>query len=391
MLLEGLSLTALADGVGFSDQLGDIRQSLLSLGLLLIVAKLAEGVFRRLHLNSILAYASAGILLGPVLQALTGWSVQPTGHIDLLLTLGIFIFFFLIGLDEIDISSFVATLRGHYFLAAIVSVLFSLGASILVTSGTVLPLGMTRPRANLARVVERYRPAPGDDPLFRGGPGPGGDSLHEQPGHCGQGPGRRGAAAGTRWTADIHRGGDCRVAHPPGDRVQHRGTHPRVVGGWDTYPGLEDCSLRGLGLGPVVPGASPRGGPAPAGDPGAPAFSGAASGHPVPGGGRRRTHGLARFSERSPLRSFPFRADLPGALGYDAGAAERRRRVLCTPVLRLRRSLFQLYLCDHALVDHGGPRPDPAAGQFPGGIPGSLPVAVDGALRGGFGAGWGRG
>ena len=143
MLLEGLSLTALADGVGFSDQLGNIRQSLLSLGLLLIVAKLAEGVFRRLHLNSILAYASAGILLGPVLQALTGWSVQPTGHIDLLLTLGIFIFFFLIGLDEIDISSFVATLRGHYFLAAIVSVLFSLGASVLVTSGTVLPLGMT--------------------------------------------------------------------------------------------------------------------------------------------------------------------------------------------------------------------------------------------------------
>ena len=54
MLLEGLSLTALADGVGFSDQLGNIRQSLLSLGLLLIVAKLAEGVFRRLHLNSIL-------------------------------------------------------------------------------------------------------------------------------------------------------------------------------------------------------------------------------------------------------------------------------------------------------------------------------------------------
>ncbi len=143
MLFEGLSFTALADGVGFSSGAGDMRQSLLSLGLLIIVAKLAEGAFRRLHLNSILAYASAGILLGPVLQVLTGWSVQPTGHIDLLLTLGIFIFFFLIGLDEIDISSFVATLRGHYFLAAIVSVLFSLGASVLVTSGTVLDLGMT--------------------------------------------------------------------------------------------------------------------------------------------------------------------------------------------------------------------------------------------------------
>ncbi len=129
------------ESISFSTQTGDIHQSLLSLGLLIIVAKLTEGVFRRLRLNSILAYATAGILLGPVLQGLTGWSVQPTGHIDLLLTLGIFVFFFLIGLDEIDISSFVATLRGHYFLAAIVSVLFSLGVSVLLTSGTVVDLG----------------------------------------------------------------------------------------------------------------------------------------------------------------------------------------------------------------------------------------------------------
>ena len=141
MLSEGLFFFVPADAASFSAQVGDIRQSLLSLGLLIIVAKLAEGVFRRLHLNSILAYAIAGILLGPVLQILTGWSVQPTGHIDLLLTLGIFIFFFLIGLDEIDISSFMATLRGHYFLAAIVSVLFSLGVSVLVTSRTVVDLG----------------------------------------------------------------------------------------------------------------------------------------------------------------------------------------------------------------------------------------------------------
>ncbi|MDE2845043.1 MAG: cation:proton antiporter [Chloroflexota bacterium] len=142
MLFEGLTIPVLSGPAGFLSEAGDIRQSLLALGLLLIVAKLAEGVFRRLHLNSILAHASAGILLGPVLQSLTGWSVQPTGHIDLLLTLGIFIFFFLIGLDEIDISSFVATLRGHYFLAAIVSVLISLGISALVTTGVILDIGL---------------------------------------------------------------------------------------------------------------------------------------------------------------------------------------------------------------------------------------------------------
>ena len=143
MPFEGFSLSALADLLGLSSQGGDIRESLLSLGLLIIFAKLAEGVFRRLHLNSILAYAAVGIVLGPVLQLLTGWSVEPTGHIDLLLTLGIFIFFFLIGLDEIDISSFVETLRGHYFLAAIVSVLFSLAVSVLVTSGTIVDLGIS--------------------------------------------------------------------------------------------------------------------------------------------------------------------------------------------------------------------------------------------------------
>ena len=142
MLFEGLTIPVLTAPAGFLSETGDIRQSLLALGLLLIVAKLAEGAFRRLHLNSILAYASAGIILGPVLQSLTGWSIQPTGHIDLLLTLGIFIFFFLIGLDEIDISSFVATLRGHYFLAAIISVVFSLGIAALVTTDVLLDTGL---------------------------------------------------------------------------------------------------------------------------------------------------------------------------------------------------------------------------------------------------------
>ncbi len=121
---------------------GEIRESLLALGLLIIVAKLAEGIFRRLHLSSILAYALTGVMLGPVLDALGLWSVHPTGHIDLLLTLGVFVFFFLIGLDEIDIPSFVASLRGHYFLAAVVSVLFSLSIAMLVTTDFVHDFGI---------------------------------------------------------------------------------------------------------------------------------------------------------------------------------------------------------------------------------------------------------
>ena len=142
MLAEELFIPLIGQLSSFVATTGELRQSLLSLGLLIIVAKLAEGIFRRLRLNSIVAYAAAGILLGPVLETLVGWSIQPTGHIDLLLTIGVFVFFFLIGLDEIDISSFVATLRGRYFLVAVLSVLLSLGASMLVTTGAVYDFGL---------------------------------------------------------------------------------------------------------------------------------------------------------------------------------------------------------------------------------------------------------
>lgn len=142
MILEGLWLPEIGWLGSFVGDAGELRQSLLSLGVLIIAAKLAEGLFRRLRLNSIIAFAAVGILLGPVLESLGVWSVQVTGHIELLLTLGVFIFFFLIGLDEIDISSFVQTIRGHYFLAAMLSVLLSLGISMVVTTGAVYDFGI---------------------------------------------------------------------------------------------------------------------------------------------------------------------------------------------------------------------------------------------------------
>ena len=43
----------------------ELHESLVSIGLLLIVAKLLEGVFKRFGLNSIIAYATAGVILGP--------------------------------------------------------------------------------------------------------------------------------------------------------------------------------------------------------------------------------------------------------------------------------------------------------------------------------------
>ena len=114
-----------------------IENALLSIGLLVVVAKLVEGVLRRFRLNSIVAYTATGILLGPVAGI-----IQPTGEIQILLGIGIFLLFFLIGLDELDISGFMAAVRGRYFVAATLSVLVPLLAAMAVTSDVVHDFGL---------------------------------------------------------------------------------------------------------------------------------------------------------------------------------------------------------------------------------------------------------
>ena len=105
-----------------------LEDALLSVGLLIVVAKLAEGVFRRFRLNSIVAYMATGVLLGPVLGL-----VELNGYIQIFLALGIFLYFFLIGLDEIDVSGFMAALSGRFFVAAVISVVIPIIASLAIT------------------------------------------------------------------------------------------------------------------------------------------------------------------------------------------------------------------------------------------------------------------
>ena len=108
-----------------------------SIGLLIVVAKLLEGVLRRFRLSSIVAYTAAGVALGPV----AGF-IKPTEELQVLLGIGIFLFFFLIGLDEIDISGFIATIRGRFFVAATLSVLISLLLALSVTSDILFDFGL---------------------------------------------------------------------------------------------------------------------------------------------------------------------------------------------------------------------------------------------------------
>ena len=101
---------------------------LLSLGLILVLAKVAEGVFGRLKQSAIVAYTATGILLGPVLGI-----VEPSVDLALFFSIGVIFLFFLIGVDEIDISGFAATVRGRFFLAALVAVVVPLLLSLTVT------------------------------------------------------------------------------------------------------------------------------------------------------------------------------------------------------------------------------------------------------------------
>ena len=108
-----------------------------SIGLLIVVAKLLEGVLRRFRLSSIVAYMATGVALGPVAGL-----IEPTEELQVLLGIGIFLFFFLIGLDEIDISGFIATIRGRFFVAATLSVLISLLLALSVTSDIFFDFGL---------------------------------------------------------------------------------------------------------------------------------------------------------------------------------------------------------------------------------------------------------
>ena len=115
----------------------ELHEVLLSIGLLVVVAKLFEGIFKRFGLNSIIAYAAAGVLLGPATHL-----IVPGPEVNTILGIGIFIFFFLIGLEELDIQGFVRAVRGRLFIASVLSVTLSLLVSLAVTTDVFFDLGL---------------------------------------------------------------------------------------------------------------------------------------------------------------------------------------------------------------------------------------------------------
>ena len=115
----------------------EIFDALFAIGLLLVMAKLLEGLFKRFGISSIFAYAITGVILGPV----TGL-IDPENDFQILLNIGIFIFFFLVGLDELDISGFLRAIKGRLFIAAVLSVAISMVASLAVTTNVIFDFGL---------------------------------------------------------------------------------------------------------------------------------------------------------------------------------------------------------------------------------------------------------
>ena len=60
--------------------------------------------------------------------------MEPGTDVELVLSIGIFIFFFLIGLEELDISGFLSAICGRLFIASVLSVTISLLVSLAVTT-----------------------------------------------------------------------------------------------------------------------------------------------------------------------------------------------------------------------------------------------------------------
>lgn len=115
---------------------------LLDIGLLIAAAKVAEWVLGRFGLPAAVACTLAGAVLGP----LAGMVERPEAADILLFAAAVY--FFVVGLDEVDLSGFVAAARGRYLVAAGISTGVAVLAALAVTSDMAgFGLGLDLPRA----------------------------------------------------------------------------------------------------------------------------------------------------------------------------------------------------------------------------------------------------
>ena len=88
-----------------------VFEAILYIAVLILSAKLFGELLHRIRQPTIIGNVLAGIIVGPALFAL----VQPIDEIEVFISIGVFFLFFLIGLEEIDLSGLFKVLRGRIF------------------------------------------------------------------------------------------------------------------------------------------------------------------------------------------------------------------------------------------------------------------------------------
>ena len=90
-------------------------EAILYIAVLILSAKIFGEILHRLHQPTIIGNVLAGIIVGPALFFL----VEPIDEIEIFVSIGVFFLFFLIGLEEIDLTALFKVLRGRIFAGAV--------------------------------------------------------------------------------------------------------------------------------------------------------------------------------------------------------------------------------------------------------------------------------
>ncbi len=99
----------------------------LYIAIIVLFAKISEEVCIRIRQPSIIGYITTGIILGPAMLSI----VHPEQTINLFMDLGVVFLFFLIGFEEIDVSSLITVFRKRLFYAAVLALAFPILLSYL--------------------------------------------------------------------------------------------------------------------------------------------------------------------------------------------------------------------------------------------------------------------
>ncbi|HID04376.1 MAG TPA: CBS domain-containing protein [Aigarchaeota archaeon] len=102
--------------------------AILSLALLIILARFSEEVASRLRQPLLVGHILAGVILGPAVLGV----VKPSPELRLFIDIGIYLMFFLAGFEEIDIPGLLTVIRRRIFYASLLAYVIPLAVMFII-------------------------------------------------------------------------------------------------------------------------------------------------------------------------------------------------------------------------------------------------------------------